>query len=259
MKKVVYRIHYGFEYLYKSIESIYSWADEIVVVISKEPWFKKDSVQYKGIDTKIVHPENVDYHYKELNLIPKVTAVFREYDSPWDHWGDIVRSFGKNCEYVLTLEPDMVLSDYTQLYSIEGMTAPNDPVTLHNQTEYWKNKFWQIDDRKHRCGPVLHSYPTETFTTPRNNEPEKYTYPRQQDFNKVHVDNYGFCFGADVMLYKHLLTLGTSRDEGQDSPPDENWFDMWYSWHEGVENLEISEGYQHTIKRAYPNKEFNKC
>lgn len=40
MRTALYRIHYGFEFIYDSIYSVYDWADRIVVVYSMEPWYK---------------------------------------------------------------------------------------------------------------------------------------------------------------------------------------------------------------------------
>ena len=66
--------------------------------------------------------------------------------------------------------------------------------------------------------------------------------------------NLGFSFNINTMFYKHLMALSFSKVIG-DSLPDENWFeDKWLNWKENTENLEISEGYQHNIKRAFKFK-----
>ena len=50
------------------------------------------------------------------------------------------------------------------------------------------------------------------------------------------------------------LPLTFSKKIG-DSIPDENWYeDKWLNWNESVENLEISKGSQHLIKRAFKYK-----
>src|SRR5210317_1135835 len=106
MNRVIYRIHYGFEFIYESIKSIHSWADEIVVSVSKEPWYKEKTVKYLGIDTTIVHPENIKYHIENLQYIPKVSVYEKEFDTPKNQWGYLINKF--STDYVLTMEPDMV-------------------------------------------------------------------------------------------------------------------------------------------------------
>ena len=52
------------------------------------------------------------------------------------------------------------------------------------------------------------------------------------------------------MLYKHLTALVFSKVIG-DSEPDEKWYeDKWLNWEPETKNLEISDGFQHKIKKA---------
>lgn len=267
MKRIaLYRLHYGFEYLYKSIQSVHNWADEIVVVISREPWFKEPVVNYQGKNVELHHPEDVDYHHQCLNLIPNVTAVFREHGSTWDHWGTIIREFKSDYDFVLTVECDMVFDDYNELYKIEKHTTEKTPTAMCHQIEYWKNEFWRIAPRPNRVGPVMYKKPPDELVTERNNMPHKKQRRGSDNMFWVKTDNpktsiclvknYGFCWSPEVTFYKHLLALGSSRDEGEDTPPDESWFDLWYGWVPEDLNLEIPVGYQYRIKNAYLCEEY---
>lgn len=231
MKTVIYRIHYGFEFIYKSISSIYSWADKIIVVVSRNPWYTEGELHYRGKRVKLVHPEDIDYHINNLNFIPNVQVIEREFSTPLNQWGTLINEYSS--DLVLTLEPDMVFKD-----------LPKNPGYYDNQLEYWKNELWRIPERG-RVGPVLYKSP-KNIKTRFCNFSQSVPLKSQKDL----VYNYGFCLKPETMLYKHLLALGFSKKIG-DSIPGENWYEnKWLNWTPKTRNLEISKNYSHFIKKA---------
>ena len=73
-------------------------------------------------------------------------------------------------------------------------------------------------------------------------------------FLKSRVHNCGFAISKETMYWKHMTALGFSQKIG-DTPPRESWYeDTWLSWDYKTNNadLEISEGYSHTISHAFP-------
>lgn len=233
MKTAIYRIHYGFETLYDSIESIYSWADKIIVVVSRIPWYASNYVEYRGKQVQIINPENIDNNISALKQFEKIQVEIEEFNSPLNQWGHLVNKYSS--EFVLTLEPDM-------LFPFEVETT--DSVLAWKQVEFWKDKNWRIPQRK-RVGPVLYHKPNNIITK-FNNLPTNQNY----DISEKLTHNVGFCFSKELMLYKHLLSIGFSKKIG-DTPPNEDWYeDKWLNWTPETVDLEIAIGYEHYIKKA---------
>lgn len=235
MRIAIYRIHYGFEWIYKSIASVRDWADEIIVCVSKQSWYNQPEVNYLGKTHSVLHPENIEEHIQILTRTPKISVVVREFETPRNQWASLVNNYSS--DWVLTLEPDMVLPFNPSQLESNGHT-------YCEQIEYWKNKNWRIPHRN-RVGPVLYKNPHNIITSFNN-------FPLNQACIKSGplAENYGFCFSEDLMLYKHLLAIGFSRKIG-DSIPDEKWYeDKWLNWTEDTENLEPSKKYSHNIKKA---------
>lgn len=243
MKTVIYRIHYGFEFIYKSINSIHSWADRIIIVVSKEPWYKQKEITYLGEIVKIKHPENIDYHINNLKYIPKVQVVVKEYSTPKNQWGELINTYSD--DLVLTMEPDMVIKDISTLSKLEEATKSTPQVICNNQCEFWRNEFWKIHLR-HRPGPTMYRTPKNIITGFSNVSGSV----RDSNCNDT-VLNYGFCFSPELMLYKHLLAIGFSKQIG-DSIPNEHWYNKWLTWTPESKNLEISLGREKNIPKAFP-------
>lgn len=239
MKRVIYRIHYGFQFIYDSIKSVHDWADEILVVVSKEPWYKGESITYLGREVKIEHPEIIEYHIDNLSYIPKVKVEIQEFNTPANQWGILVNKYSS--DYVLTMEPDMVFKDDI-LNNIDDFPQ----IIFNNQLEFWKNEYWRIPQRK-RPGPVLYKNPQNVKTGFSNNSGNVRSVPISHT-----TLNYGFCLNPELMLYKHLLALGFSKQIG-DSVPNETWYrDKWLNWTPSTKNIEISKGHEHNISGAIP-------
>ena len=246
MKRVIYRVHYGFEYLYKSIDSVSAWADEILVVVSRNPWYTEPTVMYLGKQTEIVNPEDIDANIARLESMPDVRVVVEEFASPNGQWGSMVNKH--TAEYVLTMEPDMVFPNHESLQVLEEQTKQSNAVGCYNQIEFWKNTEWRIPQRN-RLGPVMLKSPVNVQTK-FNNEP----LPKANATSNELVHNYGFCFSPELMLYKHLLSIGFSRSI-RDSIPAENWYkDKWLNWTPDTTNLEISAKHAHLVHKAIPHK-----
>ena len=101
MRYAIYRIHYGLDFLGKSIESVIDEVDKVFVFWSKRPWFKQ---------CKDLPPlnENVLEFCKKYD---KVIVIEKEFDLPenqfkkmYDH---VVSEYSKP-DQVLMMEPDMV-------------------------------------------------------------------------------------------------------------------------------------------------------
>jgi len=233
MKTVVYRIHYGFEAIYQSIESIHSWADRIVVAVSKIPWYNEKTINYLGNVVEIVHPENIDEEIEKLKKIPKVEVVIEEYKTQKRQWGYLINKYAS--EYVLAMDADMIFP-----FEVEE----TDSILTWKQIEFWKNKNWRIPLRNRR-GPVLYKNPSN-INTRFGALP---THGIYKVSNKL-VHNIGLCYSEPLMLYKHLLAMGFSKPQ-YESIPNERWYvDKWLNWTPETENLGISLGDEHKIKRA---------
>ena len=106
MRYAIYRIHYGLDFLGKSIESIIDQVDQIFVFWSKQPWYKK---------CQNLPPlnENVLEFCKKYDGWGdnKVTVFEREYDLPDNQFK---KMYDEICQYyprpdqALFMEPDMV-------------------------------------------------------------------------------------------------------------------------------------------------------
>ena len=124
------------------------------------------------------------------------------------------------------------------------------------QIEIWKfdkekNKrdTYRIPLRKRRIGPVL--WKINNFNQNITTEFSGATQESQKNFSSfVKILNMGFSFNKKTMFYKHILAIVASTKIG-DSEPDENWYEKkWLNWDEKSQNLEISKGSQHLIKKA---------
>lgn len=239
-KYAIYRIHYGLDFLGKSIESIMDQVDKVFVFWSKEPWYKK---------CQNLPPlnENVAQFCKDKDY-RNVVVFEREYDKPENQFK---KMYDEICQYyprpdqVLMMEPDMVW-DKEELKKIWEL---KDKEISFSQIEFWKNEEWyikRIDDTKaNRPGPTLWNSP-----------PDKTIKGTWANKDKVHDTiqcfNYGFCLSPEVMKYKHEVAIQSSKYYS-DSTPSKEWYEKkWLNWTPETTNLEISEKHTHYIKKALP-------
>ena len=232
MRYAIYRIHYGLDFLGKSIESVIDEVDKVFVFWSKRPWFKQ---------CKDLPPlnENVLEFCKKYD---KVIVIEKEFDLPenqfkkmYDH---VVSEYSKP-DQVLMMEPDMVWNRET----LSEVWKLKDNEISFNQIEFWKNEDWYI--KRDRPGPTLW-----------NVAPQSTMKGCWAQKNKRHETlkcyNYGFCLSPEVMKYKHEVAIQSSKYYG-DSNPSKEWYqDKWLNWTPETRDLEISEAHRHLIEKAYP-------
>ena len=232
MRYAIYRIHYGLDFLGKSIESVIDEVDKVFVFWSKRPWFKQ---------CKDLPPlnENVLEFCKKYD---KVIVIEKEFDLPenqfkkmYDH---VVSEYSKP-DQVLMMEPDMVWDRET----LSEVWKLKDNEISFNQIEFWKNENWYI--KRDRPGPTLWNVaPHKTM--------KGCWASKQNRHETLRCYNYGFCLSPEVMKYKHEVAIQSSKYYG-DSNPSKEWYqDKWLNWTPETEDLEISEAHRHLIKKAHP-------
>jgi len=233
----VYRIHYGLDFLGKSIESLYLHVDKVFVFWSKQPWYKK---------CKDLPPlnENVKEFCEKYEGWGdnKVSVFEREYDLPDNQYKkmyDEICSYYPRPDQALFMEPDMVWDHKT----LNEVWKLKDDEISFNQIEFWKNEDWYI--KRDRPGPTLW-----------NVAPQKTMKGCWASKNTRHETlkcyNYGFCLSPEVMKYKHEVAIQSSKYYG-DSNPSKEWYqDKWLNWTPETRDLEISEAHRHLIEKAHP-------
>ena len=228
----IYRIHYGLDFLGKSINSIIDEVDQVFVFWSKQPWFK---------GTKDLPPlnENVSEFCKQFPT--KVTVYEREFDLPDGQYTQMYSHVvtGHNLpKKVLMMEPDMVW-EKSQIKKAIELT---DKEISFNQIEFWKNEEWYI--KRDRPGPTLYNGTV-------NSTLKGCWSDKKKTHDTIKCFNYGFCLSPEVMKYKHEVAIQSSKYYG-DSQPSEVWYEKkWLNWTPETEDLEISEAHRHFIKKAY--------
>ena len=265
MKIAIYRIHYGIDFLLESINSIINDVDKIVIFYSEKPWVEVDKIKYKNKYINFPkNPENVK-EFISTNLINKKIFYFNyECNTPKNQFGKlyeiVINKFKIKPKYVIFIEPDMIFGkNQLNLLKFELNLKFWTNHISSRQIEIWKynkslksNKSYRIPLRKKRVGPVLWKIKNnQKIETHFGGEPSNKS-KKLSIF--VTTLNLGFSINKKSMFYKHLMAITFSKVIG-DSEPDENWYDeKWLNWREDFENLEISKGFQHNIKRAFRYK-----
>mgnify|MGYP001162307186 CR=1 FL=1 len=233
-KYAIYRIHYGLDFLGKSIESIMDQVDKVFVFWSKKPWFK-------GCKNLPPMNENIAQFCKDKDY-RNVVVFEREYDKPDNQFKKI---YDEVCQYyprpdqILMMEPDMVW-DKNELKKIWEL---KDNEISFKQIEFWKNEEWYI--KRDRPGPTLYNGTV-------NSTLKGCWSDKRKTHDTIKCFNYGFCLSPEVMKYKHEVAIQSSKYYG-DSQPSVEWYEKkWLNWTPETEDLEISEAHRHYIKKAYP-------
>ncbi len=261
----IYRIHYGTDFITESIKSIINDVDKVFIFYSEKPWVITDYINYKKKNIPFPkNPEDVNSFLKKNIISDKIIIDKYECSTPKNQFGELFKiacnKLNKKPKQVLFLEPDMIIGkNQLKLFKFELKMKFWLDCIIARQIEIWKyNKFdktnisFRIPLRKNRVGPVLWKIKKNSnIETNFGGEPLK---KKKKFSNFVYILNLGFSFNKDTMFYKHLMALAFSKKIG-DSVPDENWYeDKWLNWNQDVENLEISKGSQHLIKRAFKYK-----
>ena len=192
----IYRIHYGLDFLEKSINSIHDQVDQIFVFWSKQPW-------YKGCKDLPPMNENVSEFCKRWSN--KVQVIEQEFDRPDGQYTQMYSHVitGHNVpKKTLMMEPDMVW-DKEQLKKALQLT---DAEVSFKQIEFWKNEEWYIKrtSGRERPGPTLYNHaPGLTGKGTASNQ--------QLVNNDIYCYNYGFCLSKEVMKYKFEVAVQSSK------------------------------------------------
>ena len=234
----LYRIHYGLDFLGKSLDSIIDHVDKIFIFWSKQPWYK---------ECKNLPPMNEDIKHflsKEYNHSPgKISLWEREYAKPNEQfhkmYNELVQ-FMPRPDQILMMEPDMVWGD-----DIKKIWDIKEGETSFNQIEFWKSEEYYVPRHKPRPGPTLYNGVVPETKKGCFSDP-KLIHPEYKCFN------YGFCVSPETMAYKHEVAIQSSKYYG-DSIPSKEWYqDKWLNWTPETTDLEISEKHKHYIKKALP-------
>ena len=123
----IYRIHYGLDFLEKSINSIYDQVDQIFVFWSKQPW------------------------YKECKNLPPLNENVKEFCKKYDDWGD-------NKVTVFEREYDLPDNQFKKMYDEPDLKLRYSPEKSSIQN-IWYNLY---DDKN--SWHKTHTHPTSTFS-----------------------------------------------------------------------------------------------
>ena len=234
----LYRIHYGLDFLGKSIDSLYLHVDKIFVFWSKQPWYK----ECKNLPPMNENVEEFCKKYKGWGD-NKVTVFQREYDLPENQFKkmyDEICQYNPRPDQALFMEPDMVWDHKT----LNEVWKLKDDEVSFDQIEFWKNEKYHVPREQPRPGPTLW-----------NKAPEKTgkgCFHNKNIHPKLKCYNYGFCLSPEVMKYKHEVAIQSSKYY-KDSLPAKDWYEeKWLNWTPETTDLEISEKHRHLIKKAIP-------
>lgn len=252
MNWVIYRIHYGLDFLKQSIDSVIDTVDKVFVIYSLEPWVVKDTVNYLGEEIPMPKlQENVsafmEKHYSDNN---KVVWFREEVGTPKNqfrsYYDICVRKYKQTPTKVLFMEPDMVFFKSSVQKLIDQLTFSDKPCLGTLQVELWKDHNWRVPERS-RIGPVV----WQIDRMPHFSTHFGPTSPNLEYVAKdIRIYNFGFCLNATTMMYKHLTAINFSAEIG-DSIPSQEWYrDKWLMWTPATRDIEISERWKHLIPKA---------
>jgi hypothetical protein len=256
MRWVIYRIHYGLDFLKQSIDSIKDDVDKIFVVYSMNPWIEKEKVTYLGETIKMpfLHENVEQFMYDHYQANQKIVWFSAEFNSPKNQFRqlyDLCRSREiYKPDTVLFMEPDMLFYKPLVSAAYNELSIRNLPCLSFQQIELWKTSSYRVPQRD-RLGPTIWKIDySEDFSTHFGTyAPEKHL---QHQSNHIQVYNFGFCLNAQTMFYKHLTAINFSRVIG-DSIPSHEWYrDKWLNWDIDTEDLEIAQNYKSNIKKILP-------
>ena len=114
MRYAIYRIHYGLDFLARSIDSVYEHVDRVFVFWSKLPW-------YKNCTNLPPFNEDVAQHCENVFGTDKVFVYVKEFDYPTNQFklmNDVVVTDHGKPDQTLCMEPDMVWGDDIKKYGI---------------------------------------------------------------------------------------------------------------------------------------------
>lgn len=259
-----YRILYGEDWIVPSLKSVLPHVDEVVIFWSDRPWKQARSVTYLGADTPIDWSAGRPFdgwveriRENGFDPNPPIEQHYFHVDTPHNYWTRAIAdrwhegSKHKRPDILMLMECDHVWRDDQIAMALREFTNNGYRAATSRQIELWKTFDWRVPERPNRTGAVFWNMHRVAGSFP---ETRTQGEPRSADFERLRaeVHNLGFCSSGKTMLSKHLTALSFSAKIG-DSRPNERWLeDVWKRWEPGMENLEISRGYEHTIRCAVP-------
>ena len=259
MNIAIYRIHYGIDFISKSISSIIDDIDLIFIFYSNNPWIVQKKMIYKNQEIDFPNnPENVKkYLHDNFKDNPKIKIINFECQTPLNQFGimyEIALGYiGKKPEKVLFIEPDMVfpkkglktlINELNFKFWLDYISTKE--IELWKLYDYSKNYCYRVPYRKRSGGGAM---------LWRTKNKIKTGFSPKDHQKKIHFSwfveilNLGFCVNDKTMLYKFLIGLVYTKKIG-DSIMNENWYDeKWKFWNIGTKNLEQSKGAEHRIPK----------
>lgn len=257
-------MHYGVDFISKSINSIIEDVDKIFIFFSNKPWILQNKIIYKNNEINFPsNPENVDLYLKE-NFInnPKISIINFECKTPLNQFGilyeEVLKKINLIPKKVLFMEPDMIFPENGLKKLVTELDCK---FWLNNistkEIELWKTydtlqkKSYRVPYRKRSGGGAMLWNTDKKIQTGFSPKDHK----KKINFSWfVEILNLGFCISNKTMLYKFLIGLVYTKKIG-DSLMNENWYDdKWLNWDLHTKNLEQSRGAEHRIPKIIEYK-----
>ena len=255
----IYRMHYGIDFINKSVSSIIKDVDHIFIFYSKKPWVIKDKVIYKNKELDFpTNPENVEtYLNNSFKKQSKIKIINFECETPLNQFGIL---YEKSLDYlehtpnkVLFMEPDMIfpenglntlIIELNLKFWINSISTKE--IELWKHYDFTKNDSFRVPYRKRSGGGAILWKTNKKIQTGFSPKDHK----KRIHFSwLVEILNLGFCINDKTMLYKFLIGLVYTKIIG-DSIPNEDWYEnKWLKWDINTKNLEQSIGAEHRIPK----------
>ena len=249
----IYRVLYGEDFVKQSINSIIENVDHVFVFYAQKPWGKSTGVNYRGKHYEWPEKfDNIVEKCKEMDN-EKIHIIEDQRTTPKNQYALLAHrvqdEFGIKISTAVYMEPDQVFGIDRFKKCIEAFESCEYSIAAHQQIELWKSPAYRIAKRN-RLGAFLYNIEKlgRIPTTGFSGSPDRDAIvPSNEE-----IYNFGFCFNKRTMFWKHLTAIAFSAEIG-DSKPSESWYEeKWLNWTINTEDLEISERFTHTIKRAVP-------
>ena len=257
MNIAIYRIHYGLDFIGKSIKSIIDDIDLIFIFYSNNPWIVQKKMIYKNQEIDFPNnPENVEkYLFDNFGNNSKIKIINFECHTPLNQFGIMyeiaLENIKKKPKKVLFIEPDMVfpknglknlIYELNLKFWLQNISTKE--IELWKLYDYKKKDCFRVPYRKRSGGGAIlwrSNYKIKTGFSPKD-------YKKKIHFSWfVETLNLGFCVNDKTMLYKFLIGLVYTKKIG-DSIMNEDWYEKkWINWNIGTKNLEQSKGAEHRI------------
>lgn len=248
----VYRVLYGEDFIVESIRSIAPHVDQVLVVIAPRPWGSSAGVHYRGV--WYPWPDKFDNlrGAVERHFGAAVRVIEDFFPTPFGQHDHIVQnvlgSRGLLPADVVFIEPDHVFVEAEAEATFARWRSSVAPAGATSQVELWAPPgyvpLWRVPERAGRASVLFYRSVALGIRLP--------SIPPVQIVGEVH--NFGFCFSARTMFWKHLTAMAFAA-EIHDCAPAPDWYEKkWLGWHPETNNanLEMTATLEHMIPRVVP-------